>query len=64
VLRSWTENRRKAGSEVSLFPSCKEQDSKEVTAADFFSLNFEKPAVNYSDVRPPVAQQIFSELGS
>ncbi len=37
--------------------------SDPVAAADFYSLNFEKPAVIYSDVRPPVAQQIFSELG-
>jgi hypothetical protein len=34
-----------------------------VAAADFFSANFEKPAVLYSDVRPSIAQQIFSELG-
>ena len=34
-----------------------------VSAADFFSANFEKPAVLYSDVRPSVAQQIYSELG-
>lgn len=34
-----------------------------VAAADFFSQNFEKPAVTDSDVRPSVAQQIFSELG-
>jgi hypothetical protein len=32
-------------------------------AADFFSQNFEKPAVLYSDVRPSTAQQIYSELG-
>jgi len=37
--------------------------SDPVSAADFFSANFEKPAVLYSDVRPSVAQQIFSELG-
>jgi Phage tail lysozyme len=37
--------------------------SDPVAAADFYSLNFEKPAVTYSDVRPPMAQQIFSELG-
>lgn len=34
-----------------------------VAAADFYSQNFEKPAVTDSDVRPSVAQQIFSELG-
>jgi hypothetical protein len=34
-----------------------------VAAADFFSANFEKPAVLYSDVRPSTAQQIYSELG-
>jgi len=34
-----------------------------VSAADFFSANFEKPAVLYSDVRPAVAQQVFAELG-
>jgi Phage tail lysozyme len=32
-------------------------------AADFFSQNFEKPAVLYSDVRPSTAEQIYSELG-
>ena len=37
--------------------------SDPVSAADFYSLNFEKPAVTYSDVRPSAAQQIFSELG-
>jgi len=37
--------------------------SNPVSAADFFSANFEKPAVTYSDVRPSTAQQIFSELG-
>lgn len=37
--------------------------SDPVAAADFFSENFEKPAVINSDVRPSVAQQIFSELG-
>jgi hypothetical protein len=36
--------------------------SDPVSAADFFSQNFEKPAVLYSDVVPSVAQQIFSEL--
>jgi hypothetical protein len=35
-----------------------------VSAADFFSANFEKPAVLYSDVRPSEAQQIYSELQS
>ncbi len=34
-----------------------------VAAADFYSQNFEKPAVTDSDVRPSVAEQIFSELG-
>jgi hypothetical protein len=34
-----------------------------VSAADFYSANFEKPAVLYSDVRPSVAQQVYSELG-
>jgi hypothetical protein len=34
-----------------------------VAAADFFSQNFEKPAVTNSDVVPSVAEQIFSELG-
>ena len=32
-------------------------------AADFYSANFEKPAVLYSDVRPSTAQQIYSQLG-
>ena len=35
-----------------------------VQAADFFSENFEKPAVTNSDVVPSVAEQVFSELGS
>jgi hypothetical protein len=34
-----------------------------VAAADFYSANFEKPAVLYSDVRPSTAQQIYSQLG-
>ena len=34
-----------------------------VAAADFYSQNFEKPAVTDSDVRSSVAEQIFSELG-
>jgi len=34
-----------------------------VAAADFFSANFEKPAVTYSDVRPSEAQQMLSQLG-
>jgi LysM repeat protein len=34
-----------------------------VAAADFYSQNFEKPAVTDSDVVPSVAEQIFSELG-
>jgi LysM repeat protein len=38
--------------------------SDPVEAADFYSQNFEKPAVTDSDVVPSVAEQIFSELGS
>jgi hypothetical protein len=34
-----------------------------VAAADFFSENFEKPAVTNSDVVPSLAEQVFSELG-
>jgi hypothetical protein len=34
-----------------------------VAAADFYSQNFEKPAVTDSDVVPSVAEQIYSELG-
>jgi LysM repeat protein len=37
--------------------------SDPVAAADFFSQHFERPAVTDSDVRPSVAQQIFSQLG-
>jgi LysM repeat protein len=37
--------------------------SDPVAAADFFSQNFEKPAVTDSDVVPSVAEQIFSALG-
>ena len=37
--------------------------SDPVAAADFYSQNFERPAVTDSDVRPSVAEQIFSELG-
>jgi LysM repeat protein len=37
--------------------------SDPVEAADFYSQNFERPAVTDSDVRPSVAEQIFSELG-
>jgi hypothetical protein len=37
--------------------------SDPVAAADFYSQNFEKPAVTNSDVRPSVAQQVLSELG-
>lgn len=37
--------------------------SDPVAAADFFSENFEKPAVTNSDVVPSVADQVFSELG-
>ena len=36
--------------------------SDPVAAADFFSENFEKPAVTNSDVVPSVAEQVFSEL--
>ena len=36
--------------------------SDPVAAADFFSQNFERPAVTDSDVVPAVAEQIFSEL--
>jgi hypothetical protein len=38
--------------------------SDPVAAADFFSQNFEKPAVIDGDVVPSVAEQIFSELSS
>jgi hypothetical protein len=34
-----------------------------VAAADFYSQNFEKPAVTNSDVVPSVAQAVYSELG-
>jgi hypothetical protein len=34
-----------------------------VAAADFFSQNFEKPAVTNSDVQPSVAEQVYTELG-
>jgi hypothetical protein len=34
-----------------------------VAAADFYSQNFEKPAVTNSDVVPSVAEDVFSELG-
>jgi LysM repeat protein len=37
--------------------------SDPVSAADFYSQNFERPAVTDSDVRASVAEQIFSELG-
>jgi LysM repeat protein len=37
--------------------------SDPVAAADFYSQNFERPAVTDSDVVPSVAEQIFSELG-
>jgi hypothetical protein len=37
--------------------------SDPVSAADFYSANFEKPAVTYSDVRPSAADQVYSELG-
>jgi hypothetical protein len=35
-----------------------------VAAADFYSQNFEKPAVTDSDVVPSVAEEVYSELGS
>jgi LysM repeat protein len=38
--------------------------SDPVAAADFYSQNFEKPAVTDSDVVPSVAEQIFSQLSS
>ena len=38
--------------------------SDPVAAADFYSQNFEKPAVTDSDVVPSVAEQVYSELGS
>jgi LysM repeat protein len=38
--------------------------SDPVEAADFYSQNFEKPAVTDSDVVPSVAEQIYSELSS
>ena len=34
-----------------------------VAAADFYSQNFEKPAVTDSDVVPSVAEDVYSELG-
>jgi LysM repeat protein len=34
-----------------------------VAAADFFSQNFERPAVTDSDVVPSVAEQIFAQIG-
>jgi hypothetical protein len=34
-----------------------------VAAADFYSQNFERPAVTDSDVVSSVAEQVFSELG-
>ena len=34
-----------------------------VAAADFYSQNFEKPAVTDSDVRSSVAEEVYSELG-
>jgi len=37
--------------------------SDPVAAADFYSQNFERPAVTDSDVVPSVAEQIFSALG-
>ena len=38
--------------------------SDPVAAADFYSENFERPAVKDSDVRSSVATSIFSQLGS
>jgi hypothetical protein len=38
--------------------------SDPIAAADFFSQNFEKPAVTDSDVVPSVAEQIYSDLTS
>jgi hypothetical protein len=38
--------------------------SDPLQAADFFSQNFEKPAVTDSDVVASVAEQIFAQLGS
>jgi Phage tail lysozyme len=38
--------------------------SDPVAAADFFSQNFERPAVTDSDVVPSVAEQIYSDLSS
>jgi hypothetical protein len=37
--------------------------SDPVQAADFYSQNFEKPAVLDSDVRPSTAEEMYSELG-
>jgi LysM repeat protein len=37
--------------------------SDPVAAADFYSQNFERPAVTDSDVVPSVAEQIFAQLG-
>ena len=37
--------------------------SDPVAAADFYSQNFEKPAVTDSDVVPSVAENVYSELG-
>ena len=34
-----------------------------VAAADFYSQNFERPAVTDGDVQPSVAEQIFAALG-
>ena len=40
-----------------------DSQSDPVAAADFYSQNFEKPAVTDSDVRSSVAEQVFFELG-
>jgi hypothetical protein len=34
-----------------------------VAAADFYSQNFEKPAVTDSDVVPSVAETVYADLG-
>ena len=39
------------------------RETDPVAAADFFSQNFEKPAVTDSDVVPSVAENVYSELG-
>ena len=39
------------------------RETDPVAAADFYSQNFEKPAVTDSDVVPSVAEKVYSELG-